>query len=226
MAKSWERQSDETEPAFEAFRIYLDIGSGRTQEETRKILGKTYEVINKWAVENNWNKRAIDYDNWINREIDKKLVNEAWKTKKEHTKLYSNLRNIAQFPIGQLAKRIENLNDKDKNEILGMSLKQLIAFSNESIKLLKDLLPKEAEHHGFKQQPTFNITAIENQNVQNNAILEISQEDESKFKELIKVINAREQERRGILQNPKRSTDSGVCEESELEHIYPGGFEG
>ena len=88
------------------------------------------------------------------------------------------------------------------------------------------MLPKEAEHHGFKQQPTFNITAIENQNVQNNAILEISQEDADKFKEIKKIIDIKEQQRRGILQNPETSKGDGAFRESELQYIFPGGFEG
>ena len=125
MAKTWERQPDESEEAYEAFRIYLELGVSRTQLETCRRLGKNRTTINEWANKYEWNQRAVDYENWINAQIDKKLVNEAWKTKKEHTKVYANLRNIAQFPISQLADRIKNLDKKDEAELSGMSLKQL-----------------------------------------------------------------------------------------------------
>ncbi len=64
-SKSWERQKGETEKAYEAFYIYLQMGKERTVRKVEQELHKSHQLISRWSSNNNWVKRARDYDNYL-----------------------------------------------------------------------------------------------------------------------------------------------------------------
>lgn len=58
----WERQPEETTKAFEAFRVYRDLGSERSIAKAGKQLGKNRVTLEGWSSKFNWVERAAAWD--------------------------------------------------------------------------------------------------------------------------------------------------------------------
>lgn len=62
-AKFWERQPGESAQAFDAFRIYRDLGpDGRSTAKVAQACGKNVSLINRWSSRNLWQARVAAYD--------------------------------------------------------------------------------------------------------------------------------------------------------------------
>lgn len=58
----WHRLPRESNPAFEAFSMYLEAGLNRNIVGVAKALGKNVSQLYRWSSKNNWVKRSQDYD--------------------------------------------------------------------------------------------------------------------------------------------------------------------
>ena len=58
----WERQTKETEKAYEAFLLYKNAGPGRTVIDVARKLQKSYTLIRRWAKKWNWEDRVLAFD--------------------------------------------------------------------------------------------------------------------------------------------------------------------
>ena len=61
--KIWERQKNESEKAFAAFKMFLDFGDERTQQKVAEKSNKDASLIHRWASDYNWQERARAWDN-------------------------------------------------------------------------------------------------------------------------------------------------------------------
>ncbi len=59
---SWSQLTSESGKAYNAFRIYLELGRIRTYEETARQLRRSGSLIRRWGNQNNWVQRARDWD--------------------------------------------------------------------------------------------------------------------------------------------------------------------
>lgn len=59
----WFRRETETEVAFEAFRVYRDMGTSRSTRAVAHSLGKSAQLITRWSSTHHWVERARAYDN-------------------------------------------------------------------------------------------------------------------------------------------------------------------
>lgn len=66
--KSWERQTGESEKAYEAFYAYLQMGEERSLRAVEKKLAKSHTLISRWSAAHGWQKRVRDYDNYLVRQ--------------------------------------------------------------------------------------------------------------------------------------------------------------
>lgn len=58
----WERRDTETQPAFEAFAVYRDMGQGRSLRAVERELGKSGSLISRWSGQHDWVARARAFD--------------------------------------------------------------------------------------------------------------------------------------------------------------------
>jgi hypothetical protein len=78
----WERQPREGEAAYAALLTFRDLGPRRTQEATRKHLGKRpgyLKPIERWSALRDWRLRAGAWDDHLQAERDKVARQEAEK---------------------------------------------------------------------------------------------------------------------------------------------------
>lgn len=59
---SWEKQSNESSQAFEAFVIYRDMGLQRSIRSAAKTLGKSHKLLERWSAKYKWSDRAAAFD--------------------------------------------------------------------------------------------------------------------------------------------------------------------
>ena len=87
-----ERLPDESPQAFEAFKLYMEMGPGRTVRETCRRLAKSWPVISGWSARHHWLERAREFDNGLEKIIraaeEEKLIQSAgkWATRMQETR--------------------------------------------------------------------------------------------------------------------------------------------
>ena len=70
--KSWNRLENESDAAFEAFKIYLELDE-RSLQKVANLLHKNGAVIRRWASQYNWRERARDFDNSILEDVRQEI---------------------------------------------------------------------------------------------------------------------------------------------------------
>lgn len=91
----WERQKSESAQAFEAFSIYLNLGTERSIRAVSHELGKSKTLIDRWSRNNNWVERCRAWDNHLQREAKKAAVAELREMNRRHITLARALQGAA-----------------------------------------------------------------------------------------------------------------------------------
>ena len=84
-AKPWERQHNESSPAFEAFSIYRDMGGERSLRAVSQKLDKSYTIIGRWSARWEWVERIRAYENELTRQAREQAVKEVKEMRKRQT---------------------------------------------------------------------------------------------------------------------------------------------
>jgi hypothetical protein len=61
-AREWDRQPEESGPAFAAFRTFLELGCERTVVAAARQVGKSERLLRKWVSRHRWRDRAYVWD--------------------------------------------------------------------------------------------------------------------------------------------------------------------
>lgn len=97
----WERQKGESAQAFEAFSLYLDLGTERSIRAVSQKLGKSKTLIDRWSRTNNWVERCRAWDNHLRREAKRAAVAEIRRMNQRHI-------TMAQALQGAVAKALKD----------------------------------------------------------------------------------------------------------------------
>ncbi|MYZ35856.1 MULTISPECIES: hypothetical protein [unclassified Streptomyces] len=102
----WMRQDGETDPAYQAFAAYRDLGSAdRTLGEAARGVGKSLGLIKRWSFTHNWVERARAFDQHLTGVTTESYAVMVRKTTAQQSaltdKLFSRLdRNLDLLPEG------------------------------------------------------------------------------------------------------------------------------
>lgn len=117
----WERQTDESAKAYEAFASYRDMGSERSIRAVAHKLGKSSTIIARWSSAWNWVERARAWDN----ELTRRAKAEAVKKVKDMTGRHINI-------AMQLQKKaLEALTALDLAEMSPKDIKEFLKAATE-----------------------------------------------------------------------------------------------
>lgn len=93
MPYPWDRQPNETGPAYAAFLIYRDLGLGRSLDQAHNIRSKQKGTkdapksgrFGSWSIQHAWVERCRTWDNHVQTESDKQQIERArrWQEKRE-----------------------------------------------------------------------------------------------------------------------------------------------
>lgn len=62
MTAPWARRDKESDPAWQAFTIYRDMGLERSLSKVGSSLGKSKTLMDRWSAEHSWVERAVGWD--------------------------------------------------------------------------------------------------------------------------------------------------------------------
>jgi len=66
--KPWERQPNESQKAYEALYLYLQMGENRSLHKVEAELHKSHTLIARWSSRWSWVQRAREYDEELRRQ--------------------------------------------------------------------------------------------------------------------------------------------------------------
>ena len=132
----WERRVKESAKAFEAFRIYRDMGPDRSLVKVSERLGKSRTIITRWSSVNNWVERARAYDADLEREAQKQTRKEYSDMVKRHVQIAMQLQNSALLSLKELNKSGKPMRPRD--------IKEFIALGTE-LERINRMVPAEEE---------------------------------------------------------------------------------
>jgi Phage terminase small subunit len=152
MPEAWERQKGESRKAYEAFRIYRDMGATRSLAKVAEKLGKSKTLIERWSRRDNWVERCRQYDEYMEREYLLQQIEERRKMAERHAKQAMIFQN-------KVLERLRSLNPKE------LSPNDLIRWFDIAVKIERlsrgeSTEIQQVEHSGeVKQSHELDITA-------------------------------------------------------------------
>ena len=115
----WERQPGESEQAFEAFRIYRDLGMKRSNAEVCKQLSKSRQLISRWKSNYNWDERVRAYDNDLEKQQHAEAVKNLKDMTGRHIKIAMSLQRKALEELDRM--KVEDMTPRDIKEYIKMA---------------------------------------------------------------------------------------------------------
>lgn len=115
----WERQPGESEQAFEAFKIYRDLGVRRSNAEVCKQLSKSRQLISRWKSKYEWDERVRAYDNDLEKQQHAEAVKNLKDMTGRHIKIAMSLQRKALEALDKL--KVEDMTPKDIKEYIKMA---------------------------------------------------------------------------------------------------------
>lgn len=115
-----DRLSNETAKAYEAFRIFCDLGAQRSMAKVARKLGKSQTLISKWSTRHGWPDRVKEFDAKlvkIQRDSEQKAIEQqskswaartvgarenAWSMAQE---LRAKARKMMEWPLERITKK-------------------------------------------------------------------------------------------------------------------------
>lgn len=115
----WERQLGESTQAFEAFKIYRDLGLKRSNNEVCNQLSKSRQLISRWKSIWNWDERVRAYDNALEKEAHKAAIKNLKDMTNRHIRISVQLQNKALEALNSM--KVEDMTPRDIREYLKLA---------------------------------------------------------------------------------------------------------
>lgn len=119
--RPWERQENESEKAFSAFKAYLEM-EDRNICQLAKRLAKSRQLVNKWKQKYNWQERCIAYDKSLQDVEYATAIEERKKMAKRHIAIAMNMQ----------AKAVEALKQTDVSKL---NVNEIVKLIDSAVKI-------------------------------------------------------------------------------------------
>lgn len=119
--RPWERQENESEKAFSAFKAYLEM-EDRNICQLAKRLAKSRQLVDKWKQKYNWQERCIAYDKSLQDVEYATAIEERKKMAKRHIAIAMNMQ----------AKAVEALKQTDVSKL---NVNEIVKLIDSAVKI-------------------------------------------------------------------------------------------
>lgn len=106
MSDPWEKQGDESAPAFAAFAVYRDLGPGRSITKVVQQVHKSRALLGRWSRTHSWVMRAAAFD----REQDRQFQVEVQQARRDVARRHAR---VAQAVMGKAVARLQGLDVRE-----------------------------------------------------------------------------------------------------------------
>jgi hypothetical protein len=118
----WSRKADESNEAYEAFRIYISTPyATRSYSEVARILEKSQSLIDRWGAVHEWQERSRLYDNFIFDYMDRNhggmLAAKQLEIVAQGLNDYKRMRALWQMKLDRMLEEAINDGDVDMRDI-------------------------------------------------------------------------------------------------------------
>lgn len=93
-AYSWLKRPTESDPAYAAFRTYLEMGDTRSSRDCARVLKKSTSQIDKWSSANDWRERVRDFEHHVAMADTDDIVSQVVEMRDENIALMGKLRGL------------------------------------------------------------------------------------------------------------------------------------
>lgn len=90
----WTRRDAETEPAYVAFKVYLDMGSDRSLSKLADRLNKSVQLLAGWSSKHSWQDRVKAFDRHVAEAETDGLVHAIAESRDKNLALMDKLRGL------------------------------------------------------------------------------------------------------------------------------------
>lgn len=90
-SESWLRREGESNPAYEAFRVYMKL---RSTTKVAEECGKHVSLITRWCTANDWVSRITDYDHYVATADTDGIAHALAETRDKNLALMDKLRGL------------------------------------------------------------------------------------------------------------------------------------
>lgn len=104
----WERQMGESAQAFEAFFLYLEMGTDRSIRAVSQELGKSRTLIDRWSRTYKWVERCRAWDNHLQHEAKKAAMTQVRNMTKRHITIAQQIQNAAMLALKEMGSNMVN----------------------------------------------------------------------------------------------------------------------
>ena len=119
--RPWERQENEPDKAWSAWRTFRDT---RDKIKTAQILGITPTTIRNYAKKYDWSDRVREYDRYIDRETQQAEIDAVAEMRVRHVRLSQDIQETAAAMLARLAEDPDaKVTPKQAAEMLDLGVK-------------------------------------------------------------------------------------------------------
>lgn len=139
--KPWDRLPDETAPAFEAFRTYLELGPKRSTAKAAQDLGKSKRTLDGWSSKHQWVRRTAEYDAELARHADQEFFGET--RRRARSKAHAQASQVAIAALQRPGARVLERLQRDPNLIDKLTFKEQVALTIAAARVLPHVIRAE-----------------------------------------------------------------------------------
>jgi hypothetical protein len=145
LTTSWNRQSTETAPAFQAFVLYRDGGPDRSLRGVAQALGKSRSLMARWSARHEWAARVDAWDKAQDERLQATLTAKLEDLGLQHAEVLRTHLAAISLPALELARRME----ADPSRLQHLSDERLIGLISRAAHPVARLIELEREVRGM-----------------------------------------------------------------------------
>lgn len=138
--RMWEQQPGETDKAYNAFKMYYEMGYKRSFKKVAMALGsRSANYIGEWAIRYQWKERIRAWDSEKMREEDESRRELIRSTTELQLKQINSMRSVMSLPLTILSKRLKKDSDgkvqayEDLDNLTTIQLFEMVLTSGKSL---------------------------------------------------------------------------------------------
>jgi len=144
-APIYERQDDESDPAWSAFQLYRDKADTRSVSGVARECQKNASLISRWSQAWSWDKRVHAYDNHMEGVKRRAMEQEVEKMVKRHIALFQ----MGQTALSKVQEALLKNIQADPDFLRALSPRELVQANTQVAAALKTLTEGERQARGL-----------------------------------------------------------------------------
>ncbi len=105
----WERLDEESDPAFEAFATYRDMGLKRSTAKVARVLSRSKVLMTRWSSKHGWGLRVRAWDAELDKKAREDRITEVLEMRRRQAQLGRAMQGVA-------ARGLKNLTAKKDSQ--------------------------------------------------------------------------------------------------------------